>query len=143
LSGQIHHITPKKVLCGILGQSPITLKRGIFDMSNRDGKKKKEIFFEEEDWEIIEEKANKCNLDTTKYIRKIALEGNVIIYDLKDASNLVYEINKIGVNINQLAKKANEIKSIFEHDIKSMKREYDELCLMLNQFLLNLPSIKV
>lgn len=112
-------------------------------MSNRDGKKKKEIFFEEEDWEIIEEKANKCNLDTTKYIRKIALEGNVIIYDLKDASNLVYEINKIGVNINQLAKKANEIKSIFEHDIKSMKREYDELCLMLNQFLLNLPSIKV
>jgi hypothetical protein len=104
-------------------------------MSRREGKKRKELYFSVEDWKVIEKRARLCKLNTTKYIRKIALEGSITIKELKDISNLLYELNRIGNNINQLAKKANEINNIYKSDIDGLKQEYDELCLMLSQFL--------
>jgi hypothetical protein len=74
---------------------------------------------------------------------KMSIEGTIVIYDFKEVNSLIYEINKIGVNVNQLAKKANEINNIYKVDIERMKQEYENLCHMLNQFLLKLPSIKV
>lgn len=65
----------------------------------------------------------------------MALEGNIIIKELKDINNLLYELNRIGNNINQIAKKANEVNNIYRSDVDRLKQEYDELCLMLSQFL--------
>ncbi len=104
-------------------------------MSRREGKKRKELYFSEEDWKVIEKRARQCKMNTTKFIRKMALEGNIIIKELKDINNLLYELNRIGNNINQLAKKANEVNNIYRSDIDRLKQEYDELCLMLSQFL--------
>lgn len=105
--------------------------------------KGKLIYFSDEEMAVIQRKAKKAKMNITKYIRKMAVDGSITIYDLKDAHNLIYEINKIGVNVNQLAKKANEINNIYKVDIEMMKQEYENLCHMLNQFLLKLPSTKV
>lgn len=104
-------------------------------MSKREGKKRKAIYYTNEDWNVIEKRARQCKLSTTKYIRKITLEGSITIKELKGISNLLYELNRIGNNINQLAKKANEINNIYKSDVDGLKQEYDELCLMLSQFL--------
>ena len=36
----------------------------------------------------------------------------------------------IGKNINQLAKKANEINSIYAEDYENFKKEYEKICLI-------------
>ena len=94
--------------------------------------KRKEIVFREDDWETIKEKAAALNLDTTKYIVRAAVHGDTKNIDFKELAALSRELNSIGNNINQLARKANEINSIYEEDYRQMKEAYERLCRILN-----------
>ena len=95
--------------------------------------KRKEIVFREKDWRIIEQKAATVKLDTTKYITRAAVHGTSKAVDFKELSKLSCELNKIGNNINQLARKANEINSIYAEDYRRMREEFLQLCRTLNQ----------
>lgn len=95
--------------------------------------KRKEIVFREDDWKIIEQKAAAQNIDTTKYITRAAVHGDTKAVDFKELSKLSAELNRIGNSINQLARKANEINSIYAEDYKRMREEYLQLCRILNQ----------
>lgn len=95
--------------------------------------KRKEIVFRENEWRIIERKAAEVKLDTTKYITRAAVHGNANTADFKELSRLSCELNKIGNNINQLARKANEINSIYADDYRQMKEEFLQLCRTLNR----------
>lgn len=95
--------------------------------------KRKEIVFREKDWRIIEQKAAAVKLDTTKYITRAAIHGAAKAVDFKELSKLSAELNRIGNNINQLARKANEINSIYAEDYKRMREEYLQICRILNQ----------
>lgn len=108
--------------------------------TDRLGKVRVAIYFDENDWKVIEARAKKVKLNVTKYIRKIALNGSINIYNFKDAHSIIYEINKIGVNVNQIAKKVNETDNIYKVDVETLKIGYDELCLMLSQYLIKLQS---
>lgn len=94
--------------------------------------KRKEIVFREDDWEIIKEKAAALNIDTTKYIVRAAVHGDTKNIDFKELAVLSRELNAIGNNINQLARKANEINNIYAEDYRQMKEAYERLCRMLN-----------
>ncbi len=95
--------------------------------------RRKEIVFRESDWAIIEAKAKEMNVDTTKYITRAAVSGNVRSVDFKGLSDLSTELRSIGNNINQLARKANEINNIYANDYDEMRKEYFRLCRILNQ----------
>lgn len=95
--------------------------------------KRKEIVFRERDWKIIEQKAAAVKLDTTKYITRAAVHGTSKAVDFKELSKLSCELNKIGNNLNQLARKANEINSIYAEDYRQMREEFLQLCRTLNQ----------
>lgn len=95
--------------------------------------KRKEIVFRENDWRIIEQKAAAVKLDTTKYITRAAVCGTVNTADFKELSRLSCELNKIGNNINQLARKANEINNIYAEDYKQMREEFLQLFRTLNR----------
>ncbi len=122
-------------LCGLLGIPKPFLKGGML-MTNkkyeRSGKRK-EIVFRDNDWSIIERKAAAVKLDTTKYITRAAVHGTAKAVDFKELSRLSCELNKIGNNINQLARKANEINSIYAEDYRQMREEFLQLCRTLNQ----------
>ena len=49
--------------------------------------------------------------------------------------NLIKEINKIGVNINQIAKRTNETNRIYEDDIKELKGELEQVWQLLKSNL--------
>ena len=55
--------------------------------------------------------------------------------NFSEVSRLLNGLRIIGSNINQLAKKANEINSVYAADYKKMKEDYDCLCRYLNQSL--------
>lgn len=95
--------------------------------------KRKEIVFRENDWRIIEQKAAEVKLDTTKYITRAEVCGAAKAADFKELSRLSCELNKIGNNINQLARKANEINSIYAEDYRRMREEFLQLCRTLNR----------
>ncbi len=108
--------------------------------TDRHGKVRKAIYFNNEDWEKIEKKAALCKLNTTGYIRKSALENYLVFYDLKEISKLVGEVNKVGQNVNQIVRKVHESNNIYKTDVESLRKDYDELCSLICEFFSNLSS---
>lgn len=100
--------------------------------------KPKILYFSEEEWAIILKKSKDLNMNTSNYIKRMALKGYIIEYNLDKINSLIYEINKIGVNINQIAKKANEINNIYIHDVDELKKRMDEIWHILKSNLLKL-----
>ena len=54
------------------------------------------------------------------YARKMLIDGYVIKKDFSELKALTAELGKIGSNINQLAKRANESRNVNAEDIRNI-----------------------
>mgnify|MGYP000019578510 FL=1 len=80
------------------------------------------FYVSEEEREWIEQKMKR--IPTRKmaaYLRKIAIDGYIIQTDHSDIKAMTAEIQKIGVNINQIAKRVNATGSVYQEDIEEIK----------------------
>ncbi len=59
------------------------------------------------------------------YVRQMAMQGYAIHVNYTELRELVYEVNKIGVNINQIAHKVNSTDSVLKPDIEDLKSDMD------------------
>jgi hypothetical protein len=51
-------------------------------------------------------------------------------------------LRRIGLNINQIAKRANETRSIYATDVDDLRRQYDEIWGTARKILEGLAKIK-
>ncbi len=72
----------------------------------------------EEKNEIIEKMKSIGMTNLGEFVRKILLMGTVIRVDTNGLNNLAYEVSKVGNNINQIAKHANQTNNINPEDIE-------------------------
>lgn len=63
----------------------------------------------------------KSKLDKSKYLRALALNGEIKHIDFTYLDNLIMEINRIGININQIARRVNESNNIYKSELKELK----------------------
>ena len=70
------------------------------------------------------------------YLRKISIDGYIINVDNSDLKAIAAEMQKIGVNINQIARRVNTTSRIYEQDFEKMKRGIDEIWQLLRLSLL-------
>ncbi len=95
--------------------------------------KRKEVIYELDEWELIKKWAARFNITTSEYIRQATLTDKVTVSKVPgEWTVLINELKRIGTNINQLAKKANALNSIYAADYEKMKGETERLCRMLN-----------
>jgi len=87
-------------------------------------RKKRKAFtlrLDEKIFDVLEQKSLATNLNKTKLLEKIILEGSVVKFETINISKLSNEINKIGVDINQIAHRINS------HDGSVKREEFDLL----------------
>ena len=101
---------------------------------------RKEIIFSPEEWKKVEQRAASVFMKTATFIQNIAVAGEIRMIDVKEIGALQNALRSIGNNINQIARKANEINSIYQGDIENLRKEYNDICHMLNQYLYTLQS---
>jgi hypothetical protein len=65
------------------------------------------------------------------YARKILIDGYVINTDFSDLKAVCAEMQKIGVNVNQIAKRVNGTSRIYEQDIDEIQRGVAEIWRLL------------
>ncbi len=90
----------------------------------------------EEEKQLIEQKM--AQLPTRQigaYLRKMAIDGLIIYTDTTNIKEMNKELHSIGVNINQIAKRANETNRVYEDDIKELKGELEEVWQLLKSNL--------
>ena len=94
--------------------------------------KKINIWLTEKEKNIIELKAKKCNMTITKFIVSSCLKDKIIIVNGLD--KVESEIRRIGNNINQLTRLANE-KIITVVDLKELRMEVNNIWQLLKQLV--------
>lgn len=76
------------------------------------------------------------------YLRKMTLDGYVIRLDLADVREMTRLLSNAANNMNQIAKRANETRSIYESDIKDLQAQYDRLWEQADTILRSLANIQ-
>ncbi len=82
----------------------------------------------EQERELIEQK---MKLIPTKnfaaYAQKMLIDGYIIQIDHSDIKAMTAEIQKIGVNVNQIARRANATGNVYQEDIDEIKGVLNEI----------------
>ena len=91
-------------------------------MNGRKRKIQIKFYVTEEERALIEQKMKLVpTRNMAAYLRKIAIDGDNIQTDHSDIKAMTAEIQKIGVNINQIAKRVNATGSVYQEDIEEIK----------------------
>lgn len=86
------------------------------------------FYVTEEERALIEQKMKQIpTRNMAAYLRKIAIDGYIIQIDHSDIKTMTAEIQKIGVNVNQIARRVNATGSAYQEDIDEIKGVLDEI----------------
>ena len=89
-------------------------------MNGRKRKVQIKCYVTEEERALTEQKMKLVpTRNMAAYLRKIAIDGYIIQTDHIDIKAMTAEIQKIGVNINQIAKRVNATGSVYQEDIRN------------------------
>lgn len=102
--------------------------------------KHKQIKFTWSDWYKVEANAADAHMKIASYIQHMAVNGEIKVIDLKSISEMTNVLRSISNNIRSVERKAAEIHSVSHCDVEILRKEVDEICLTLNQYLYTLQS---
>ncbi|MCL2855395.1 MAG: MobC family plasmid mobilization relaxosome protein [Defluviitaleaceae bacterium] len=77
--------------------------------------------------EKIKQRAKKYNFPVSIFMREMALKGTVVERNYLEMRQLIWEINKIGVNINQIVKLCNESRDVSDEFAEQLEREHSKV----------------
>ncbi|MBQ9301653.1 plasmid mobilization relaxosome protein MobC [Butyrivibrio sp.] len=96
-----------------------------------------------DDLEAIKAKMEQAGVrNRSAYIRKMAIDGYIILLDLSDIKEVVRLLRINSNNINQIAKKANQTGNIYIDDIKSVQAQQEEIWEAVKVVMERLATIK-
>ena len=76
----------------------------------------------EEERDLIEQKMKQIpTRNMAAYLRKMAIDGYIIQVDHSDIKAMTAELQKIGGNVNQIARRVNATGSVYQEDIEEIK----------------------
>ncbi|MEG2609120.1 MAG: plasmid mobilization relaxosome protein MobC [Bacilli bacterium] len=88
--------------------------------------------------EIFQDKLKKTGLSQQAFLYKMVFDNYIVIMDFKEMAALRNEINKIGININQIARKVNETQIIEIKEIEYMKKQIEECNEKMDKLMLEI-----
>lgn len=93
---------------------------------------KQEFFVTPEEEKLILEKMEAAGIkNKSAYLRKMVLDGYIIKQDFSVIRGVIYELNKIGVNLNQMTKAANTYGDVYLSELKKIKEDVDKIWQLL------------
>lgn len=100
----------------------------------------KHIKYNAEEWKIVSEKSVALGKRTGTFIREISVQGVIKNYDMKQFNHLIMSFNRIGNEINQIAKVANSTQYVYSKDIEDLKKSFADLQTVFENYLLPLKE---
>ena len=96
----------------------------------------------EEERALIEEKMKQLpTQNLAAYARKMLIDGYIILLNTPEIKAHAAQLQKIGVNINQIAKRVNETARIYTEDMDELKRLMDEVWKSERRLLLQFRGL--
>lgn len=97
------------------------------------------VYLNEEENKILEAKYNmSAKKNKSAFLRQLILKGFVYDIDFKELQRYNYLLSNISGNINQIAHRINETRSIYKPDIDGVKEEMKKLWQLQKSMLSDL-----
>ena len=113
------------------------------DNRNRLRPKQIKFFVNDKEYDLIKKKMAQMGTDNmSAYIRKMVIDGYVVILELPELRELTSKMKRIANSENQIAKRLNATGNIYEADIEEIKKNQEEIYEGIRQILFSLSKIK-
>ena len=101
------------------------------------------VKFKPEEVEILHDRMKEAGVhNMSAYIRKMALNGYVIISEWPDLNRVISLHTRISNDLNQYAKKANETGNIYMDDIQDLQLRFNQIWAELKEIHIRLANIE-
>lgn len=104
-------------------------------MPYRKDRIKKIVGFSPTEWETVCRRSAELEMRTGTYIRTIAVQGVVKVFPLKELNDVHRALNRIGVNLNQIATVVNSTGSVYQKDMEDILAEMKQLRIIVEDWL--------
>lgn len=109
-------------------------------MANRERQNELKIYLSDDEQYILDQKWKASGMKSkSAFIRHLILYGYVYDVNYEHLREYNTTLARIGNNLNQIAKRANETRSIYQSDIDEIKKEFNEICRLQESMLSKLP----
>ena len=110
--------------------------------SNRVRKVQLNFRVTEREKQLIEDRMQEIGTTNREaYLRKIAIDGMLVKLEVPELKEIVSLMRRTSNNINQIARRLNEIGRIYEVDITDVQNQQEQLWDMLNSLITKLSGI--
>ena len=75
------------------------------------------------------------------YLRKMVLDGYILRLDLPELKEMLSQLRYMGNNVNQIAKRANEVGVIDEMDIRGVSKRQERMLEQMARLLEQLSGL--
>lgn len=76
-----------------------------------------------------------------EYLRKMVLDGYILRLDLPELKEMLSQLRYMGNNVNQIAKRANEVGVIDEMDIRGVSKRQERMLEQMARLLEKLSGL--
>ena len=109
-------------------------------MANRERTHAMTLRLSDDENRILEAKMKATNMPSkSATIRQLIIEAMLYEVDYRELRGIDTQLARIGNNINQIAKRANETRSIYEAEVIELKKEFKEICRLQKYMLSKQP----
>ena len=124
----------------LVGIVPNPYTKGDANMENRKRNIQIKFWVSEDEKRLIDEKMKQLPIrQYGAYLRKMAIDGYILVVDRSDTKQYIRELQAVSRNINQIAKRANATGTVYEQDIEDIKKAVDEIWRLQRRTLLDQP----
>lgn len=101
----------------------------------------KHIRLNEKKDDILRRKAAKSNVSICEYIRRMAVNGNILKYDILSLHDDLISFRMVGNELNAIAKEINTYRTISVKNINALNTQLDFLESYTEKFSISTPEI--
>ena len=96
----------------------------------------------EQERDMIDRRMAQAGMQNRRaYLLKMAVDGRVIHIELDSVKEMVRLLSNATNNINQIAKRANETRSIYTDDLEELRLQYDNIWAQAKVILKKLSEL--
>ena len=96
----------------------------------------------EEEHRLLKEKMARVGVTNQEaFLRKMALDGYILRLDLPELKEMLSQLRYMGNNVNQIAKRANEVGVIDEMDIRGVSKRQERMLEQMARLLEKLSGL--
>lgn len=110
----------------------------------KDNSRKTQLHFvvSEQELDRIRQRMEECGIaNLSAFLRKMALDGYIIHLDMTEVQELTRLLRICSNNLNQYAKRANEVGSVYAADVEDLHLRLEEIWELTGKLLQGFANI--